>query len=52
MAEEDSLLELWARNICPNCGQQIPAGKRVGSGQKSKAVSVVWTVTPAFTNMK
>jgi hypothetical protein len=36
MAEEDSLLELWARNICPNCGRQIPAGKRIGSGQKSK----------------
>lgn len=24
MAEEDLLLELWERNIYPNCGRQIP----------------------------
>lgn len=36
MSDEDCLLELWAKNICPNCGRQIPAGRRVGSGQKSK----------------
>ncbi len=34
--EENPLLELWEKNICPNCGKQIPAGHRVGSGQKSK----------------
>ena len=36
MSNEDYLLVLWAQNICPNCGKQIPAGRRVGSGQKSK----------------
>jgi hypothetical protein len=37
MAEsmEASLLELWDRNICPNCGKTIPQGTRVGSGRKS-----------------
>lgn len=34
--EEAYLLELWARNLCPNCGNSIPEGKRVGSGQKSR----------------
>ncbi|MFZ0817290.1 MAG: hypothetical protein WAM78_17340 [Candidatus Sulfotelmatobacter sp.] len=34
--EENYLLELWDKNICPNCGKRIPAGKRIGSGQKSK----------------
>jgi len=33
---EQYLLELWERNICPNCGRQVPAGQRVGSGQKSR----------------
>ena len=28
-------LELWELNICPNCGQFIPEGTRVGSGQKA-----------------
>jgi hypothetical protein len=38
MAEsmEASLLELWDRNICPNCGKTIPQGTRVGSGRKSE----------------
>jgi len=36
MSDEDYLLELWAKNICPNCGKSIPPGQRVGSGQKSK----------------
>jgi hypothetical protein len=36
MSDEDYLLELWAKNICPNSAKQIPAGQRVGSGQKSK----------------
>ena len=35
-SEEQYLLELWEQNVCPNCGKQIPAGQRVGSGQKSK----------------
>lgn len=36
MAEsiEASPLELWDRNICPNCGKTIPQGTRVGSGRK------------------
>jgi hypothetical protein len=29
-------LELWASNICPNCGQQIPPVKGAGSGQSKK----------------
>jgi hypothetical protein len=33
---EQYQFELWAKNICPSCGKQIPAGQRVGSGQKSK----------------
>jgi hypothetical protein len=33
---EDTLRELWDKNICPNCGQKIPSGRRVGSGQKGK----------------
>ena len=35
-SEEAYLLELWDRKICPNCGNSIPEGKRVGSGQKRK----------------
>jgi hypothetical protein len=35
-SEEQYLLELWTKNICPNCGKQIPSGHRVGSGKKSK----------------
>lgn len=35
-SEEIYLLELWDKNICPNCGGRIPAGQRVGNGQKSK----------------
>ena len=31
-----SLLELWDRNICPNCGKTIPQGTKVGSGRKSE----------------
>ena len=34
-SEQDYLLELWAKNICPNCGKDIPEGKRVGSGKKA-----------------
>ena len=52
MAEsvEASLLELWDRDICPNCGKTIPQGTRVGSGRKSEGGSVVSTATPAFIN--
>jgi hypothetical protein len=35
-SEEEYLLELWERNICPNCGGAIAEGKRFGSGQKRK----------------
>jgi hypothetical protein len=33
---EKELLSLWDKNVCPNCGKQIPAGKRIGSGQRAK----------------
>lgn len=35
-SEQEYLLELWEKNICPNCGNSIPEGKRVGSGKKSE----------------
>ena len=35
-SERNYLLELWDKNICPNCGKNIPEGKRVGSGKKSE----------------
>ena len=35
-SEEQYLLDLWEKNVCPNCSKQIPAGRRVGSGQKTK----------------
>jgi len=34
-SEQSYLLELWDKNICPNCCKKIPEGKRVGSGKKS-----------------
>lgn len=34
ISETQYLLDLWSRNICPWCGNQIPEGKRVGSGRK------------------
>ena len=34
-SEEDYLLELWDKNICPNCGKDIPERTRVGSGRKA-----------------
>jgi hypothetical protein len=34
--EEEYLLELWEREICPYCGNTIPRGSRVGRGQKRK----------------
>lgn len=33
--EKMYLLELWEKNICPQCGEIIPESKRVGTGQKS-----------------
>lgn len=35
-SEQDYLLELWLKNMCPYCGKAIPEGKRVGSGRKSE----------------
>jgi hypothetical protein len=35
-SEEKYLLELWEKNVCPNCGKDIPEGTRVGSGKKSE----------------
>lgn len=34
-SERDYLLELWDKNICPNCGKQIPEHTRIGSGKKA-----------------
>jgi hypothetical protein len=33
--ERDYLLELWAKYICPNCGERIPEHGRVGTGKKA-----------------
>ena len=33
-SEEEYLLELWERNICPQCGSEIPGGKKFGTGKK------------------
>jgi len=33
-SEEEYLLYLWERNICPFCGKRIPRGTRVGRGKK------------------
>ncbi len=30
------LLDLWEKNICPQCGKVIPEGARIGSGRKSE----------------
>lgn len=27
-SEQDDLRELSSKNVCPNCGEQIPAGNR------------------------
>ncbi len=35
-SEHGYLLELWDKNICPNCGKNIPEGRRVGSGKKGE----------------
>jgi hypothetical protein len=35
-SERNYLLELWDKNICPNCGKGIPEGQRAGSGKKSE----------------
>ncbi|MBI4165789.1 MAG: hypothetical protein HY508_08660 [Acidobacteria bacterium] len=35
-SERDYLLELWAKNVCPHCGNPIPEGKRVGAGDRGK----------------
>jgi hypothetical protein len=34
--ESRYLLDLWARNVCPYCGQKIPKGARVGSGRREE----------------
>lgn len=35
-SDQEYLLELWNKNICPNCGKNIAEGTRVGSGKKSE----------------
>src|SRR5207249_8812735 len=33
--EQRYLADMWDRGLCANCGQPIPEGKRVGSGNKA-----------------
>jgi len=35
-SEQEWLLELWVKNVCPSCGREIPQGTRIGSGKKSE----------------
>lgn len=35
-SEEEYLLELWERNICPQCGSEIASGKKFGAGEKKQ----------------
>lgn len=35
-SEEEYLLELWFKNVCPFCGRSIHEGTRVGSGKKKE----------------
>lgn len=35
-SETEYLLELWDKNICPFCGQDIAEGTRIGSGKRSE----------------
>ena len=35
-SEQSYLLELWEKNICSNCGKNIPEGRWTGSGKKSE----------------
>ena len=37
-SEEEYLLELASKNICPYCGKPIPEGKRIGAGANRKGV--------------
>ena len=36
ISEQEYLLELWDKNICPFCSNPIPEGKRIGSGRRSE----------------
>lgn len=33
-SEEEYLLELWERNICPQCGGEISGEQKFGTGKK------------------
>lgn len=35
-SERDYLLELWSKSVGPYCGNAIPEGKRVGTGDRGK----------------
>jgi hypothetical protein len=37
-SEEEYLLELASKNVCPHCGKPIPEGKRIGAGANRKGV--------------
>jgi hypothetical protein len=36
LREDEYLLALWDKNVCPYCGKDIPEGTRVGSGRKAE----------------
>jgi len=36
VTDAEYLLDLWSKNICPWCGNNIPEGTRVGTGRKSE----------------
>jgi hypothetical protein len=52
MAEsiEASRLELWDRNICPNCFKTIPQATRGGSGRKREGGFCSLDCHPSFIN--
>jgi len=47
-SEKNYLLELWDRNICPNCGADIPERTRVGSGNKAEGGFCVPIAVPSM----
>jgi len=36
LREDEYLLALWEKNVCPYCGKDIPEGTRIGSGRKAE----------------
>ena len=48
-SEQNYLLELWDKNICPTCGKKIPAGKRSEAAKRVTAGSAVSTAMANIT---